>query len=177
MSPGMTTVLPHAIGTLISPGPSLSHAPGLTVRLNAGKPSRVMPSMSRIAPSTTMPPSFFAAAVWHMSSPKTAVVRLPHVSTTTTSPGSATCSALWTMRLSAGRQSTVTARPQSGKLAARLDARIHEVEPAHGVGEVRRWRGRESARRDRRRGAAGQGGRGNRVYRAWSQQSCGRREA
>jgi len=41
--PVMTTVLPHEIGTLISPGPSLSHPPGHTVRLNAGSPSRLMP--------------------------------------------------------------------------------------------------------------------------------------
>src|SRR5688572_14416757 len=32
MSPGQTTVPPQLIGTLISPGPSLSQAPGLTVR-------------------------------------------------------------------------------------------------------------------------------------------------
>ena len=30
-----------------------------------------MPSTSRMAPSTTMPPSFLAAAVWHISSPNT----------------------------------------------------------------------------------------------------------
>src|SRR4051812_40691845 len=89
MSPGMTTVLPQEIGTLISPGPSLSHPPGQTVRLYAGMPRRVMPSTSRIAPSTMMPPSFFAAAEWHISSPNTALVVLPQVLTTTMSPGSA----------------------------------------------------------------------------------------
>ena len=36
-----------------------------------------MPSTSRIAPSTTMPPSFFAAAVWHINSPNTALTVAP----------------------------------------------------------------------------------------------------
>ena len=36
MSPGDTTVPPQLIGTLISPGPSLSQLPGHTVRLYAG---------------------------------------------------------------------------------------------------------------------------------------------
>src|SRR5256885_14019539 len=95
MSPGITTTPPQLTGTLISPGPSLSHAPGLTLRLNAGNFSLAIPSTSRIAPSTTMPPSFLAAAVWHIISPNTALVVLPVVDTTTISPGSATLSALW----------------------------------------------------------------------------------
>ena len=73
-----------------------------------------MRSTSRIAPSTTMPPSRAAAAVWHISSPKTALVVFPPVLTTTMSPGVATWSALWTIRLSAGRALTVTARPHNG---------------------------------------------------------------
>jgi len=68
-----------------------------------------------MAPSTTIPPSRAATAVLHINSPKTALVVLPQVLTTTMSPGAATCSALWIMRLSAGRALTVTASPKSGK--------------------------------------------------------------
>ena len=89
-----------------------------------------MPSTSRIAPSTTMPPSFAAAAVVHISSPKTALVVLPQVLTTTTSPGCATSSALWIMRLSAGRALTVTASPHIGKpLRERMPASMKLKRP------------------------------------------------
>src|SRR5262245_23107018 len=114
MSPGATTAPPQLIGTLISPGPSLSHPPAHTVRLKAGKPRRLRSSTSRTAPSTMIPPRPFAAAASHIRPPKTALVVLPDVATTTMSPGSAICRPLCTIRLSAGRAFTVTARPQSG---------------------------------------------------------------
>src|SRR3954447_25324081 len=115
MSPGATTVPPQLIGTLISPGPSLSQPPAQMVRLKAEKARRVKSATSRIAPSTMMPPSRLAAAASHINPPNTALVVLPHVETTTMSPGCATCSALCTIRLSPGRQSAVTARPDSAR--------------------------------------------------------------
>ena len=54
-------------------------------------------------------------AVRHISSPNTALAVLPPVLTTITSPGSANCSALWTIRLSPGLAFTVTARPLTAR--------------------------------------------------------------
>jgi hypothetical protein len=112
MSPGVTTVFPQAMGTLISPGPSLSQPPAETDLLNTGNLSAINSSTSRIAPSTTRPPSLEATAECPISSPKTAFVVLPLVLTTSMSPGCAISMALWTM-IVAGRAITVTATPQA----------------------------------------------------------------
>jgi hypothetical protein len=94
ISPGITTAPPQLTGTFTSPQPSLSHPPGHTDREKAGKPSVVIASTSRTAPSTMIPPSPFAAAAVAINSPKTALVMLPPVLTTSMSPGSAASIAL-----------------------------------------------------------------------------------
>ena len=80
MSPGITTVPPQLIGTLISPGPSLSQPPGHTDRLYAGNAEpRDALDVANGAVDDDAAESCAAAAVWHISSPNTALVVLPHV--------------------------------------------------------------------------------------------------
>src|SRR6185503_20073244 len=153
MSPGATTAPPQLIGTLISPGPSLSQPPGQTLRLNAGNCIRCSSSTSRIAPSTTIPPIPLATAAVHIRPPNTALVVLPPVATTTMSPGSAICSALCTIRLSAGRQFAVTARPHSGNperavMPGSMKLKRPIASATFGLANPRKRRTRSSGSRD-----------------------------
>ena len=100
-----------AIGTLISPGPSLYGPRWLTPAAKTGRLTSRNASTSLTAAFNTNPPTFRLAAWANINSPMSEFVRSPPASQTIISPGSAISMALCNIRLSPGRDLTVNAAP------------------------------------------------------------------
>jgi hypothetical protein len=96
---------------LTEPGVAFTVPCAETARDHTGKSIAVSSATSRMPASMTMPIAPWARSEVASNSPIAPSVDGLVVVTTRTSPGRTCSTAAWTMRLSPGWQSTVTARP------------------------------------------------------------------